>query len=189
MLHPRLYSSDNVKRMKHAQISVAVLAAMVCAYLIGTTLSSLREKWTAERQLRQSKTDAAALSREAANLRRQVAKQKGLGEGGVDAFAVQLSSWTKQRNIRIESVVPEGAPTVTQVKQDGSDLGTWNANRVRVKCRGEFWKVMDLLNLLGKPLFPAQLSSFRLEAEERSTGEVVTFDLVMTVYEKKGNNS
>lgn len=189
MLHPRLYSSDNVKRVKHAQIGVAVLAALVCTYLIGTTLSSLREIWTAEHQLRQGKTDAAALSREAANQRRQVAKQKDLGDGGVDAFAVQLSSWTKQRNIRIESIVPEGAPTVTQVKLDGSDLGTWNANRVRVKGHGEFRKVMDLLNLLGKPLFPAQLSSFRLEAEDRGAGGVVAFDLVMTVYERKGDNS
>lgn len=189
MLHPRLYSPDNIKRVKHAQIGVAVLAALVCTYLIGTTLSSLREIWTAERQLRQGKTDAATLSREAANQRRQVAKQKDLGNGGVDAFAVLISSWAKQRKIHIESVIPEGAPTVTQVKQNGSDLGTWNASRVRVKGRGEFWKVMDLLNLLGKPLFPAQLASFRLEAEDRGNGGFVAFDLVMVVYEKKGDNS
>jgi hypothetical protein len=175
--------------VKHAQIGVAVLAAIACTYLIGTTLSSLQEIWTAERQLRQGKTDAAALSREAANQRRLVAKQKDLGNGGVDAFAVKLSSWTKQRNIRIESIVPEGAPTVTQIKQDGSDLGIWNANRVRIKGRGDFWKVMDLLNLLGKPLFPAQLSSFRLEAEDRGIGGIVAFDLVITVYERKGDNS
>ncbi len=188
MLHPRLYSPDNVKRVKQAQIGVAILAALVCTYLIGTTLSSLRDIWTAEQQLRQGKTDAAALSRKAANQRRQAAVQKDLSKGGVDAFAVLISSLAKQRKIHIESVVPEGAPTVTQVKYEESDLGIWNANRVRVKGRGEFWKVMDLLNLLGKPLFPAQLASFRLEAEDQGTKGFVSFDLVMVVYEKKGDN-
>ena len=185
MLPPSLYNRENVDRLRYAQLAATGLALLICGYFVVKSLIAMQGAWTAERMLRRAKTDAAALSREAANQRRLEARLPPPSVGGVDSFAVQLVRWAADRKIRVESFVPEGAPTVTEITIDGSKLGVWNSSKVRVKGQGGYAELMSFLDEFRSPRMPVQLDSFALQSAGAGGKAVVSFDLVLTVYEKK----
>jgi len=189
VMHPSFYNPENARRIRNAQLGVAALSGIVCAYLVATTVMGMRDAWSVRSILRQEKTEVAALSRQEATERRQEAARPRVSAGGVDAFAVLLSEWADARGIRIESVVPEGSPAVTQVKYDSTDLGTWTTSRVRVKGTGQYQRLMDLLDKFRRPGFPAQIASFALQAAGARGDDVIAFDLVFIVYKEKGRES
>ncbi len=186
MLHPSLYNPENVSRLRYVQIGTAVVTGALCLYLAGTAVLSMREVWSAESRLKKGKMEAAALSREVASKSRQEAARPPASSGGVDAFAVKFSSWAAARRMQVESIVPEGTPVPTQIKVGGSDLGTWDATRIRVRGQGGYAELMDLLDELREPELPVKLESFALQAGTTNGKGIVEFDLVFTVYEKKG---
>lgn len=189
MIHPSFYSPENARRIRSAQLGIAALSGIVCTYLVATTAMGMRDAWSVRSLLRQEKTEVAALSRQEATERRQEAARPRPSAGGVDAFAVILSGWADARGIRIESVVPEGSPAVTQVNYDSTDLGTWNTSRVRVKGTGQYHRLMDLLDKFRRPGFPVQIASFGLQAAGDRGEGIIAFDLVFVVYKEKGRES
>ena len=164
MLIHQLYSPENVKRAKYAQIGVVILSALICGYLIVTTVLGMRDIWGAQEMLRRGKRESAELSRQSANDLRRESKYPATCNGGVDAFAVQFSAWANARNIHLDSFVPEGTPSPAQIKVDGSDLGLWNSSKVRVRGSGEYLQVMSLLDKFRCPNAPVQLESFSFQA-------------------------
>ena len=115
MARANLCNMENVRRARYAQIGATVVAACICGYLAITTLATMQEVWSAQRQLRRGKTDVAGLSRQAANERKLESKRPPPSDGGVDSFAVEISRWASERKIRIESFVPEGSPTPAEI--------------------------------------------------------------------------
>lgn len=183
MLMPGLCSRENVERAKYAQIGVAVIAVAVCGYLAITTVGTMRQACRARALLRAERMEAARLSRTASRMRQEAEREPAYSRGGLDLFAVRLAQWAAACGVRIESVAPEGAPVPNQIRVNEADLGTWNANNVRVQGRGRFAALQELLGRFGDPRFPVQLESFRLQSGV--SGGEVNFDIKMTVYEKK----
>jgi hypothetical protein len=181
-----LYEPENIKRVRLAQIAVTVLAITAGGYLAATTLFSMHEVWTAQQSLSAAKTEAAELSREAALERKAEQRRHGPEAGGVDAFAVRLANWAKPRGIRVESYTPEGAPTPTDVTSNDVKLGAWNANKVRIKGSGDYWQLVSLLNEFETTDVPVRLESFVLQSSQQGDLATVTFDLLLTVFEKVG---
>ena len=144
----------------------------------------LQETWSAEQMLRRQKTEAANLSRQASTEAHLEARLPPPSIGGVDSFAVQLARWAAVRGVRVESFVPEGAPAATEITLDGSKLGVWNASKVRVKGQGDYAQLMSLLDEFRNRRMPIQLNSFALQSAQAGGKGVVSFDLVLTVYEK-----
>jgi len=184
MPNPKLYSPENVERVRYAQIGVGVVTIAICGYLAITTVLSLRQGWGAEQALGQARMEFAALSRQAAVERRQEQLQPHPSGGGVDSFAVQMSAWAKARGIYLESLVPEGTPIPTDIAADGVKLGAWNASKVRIKGSGDFHQTMSLLDEFRDARLPVRLESFALQSLQRPGRSEVSFDLVLTVYEK-----
>jgi hypothetical protein len=185
MLPPNLYNRENVERLRYAQLAATGVAVVICGYLVITSLIGVQGTWSAERMLRRAKTEAAGLSREAARERRLEAKLSPPSDSGVDRFAVQFAEWAANREIRVESFVPEGTPTPTEITLDGSRVGLWNANKVRVKGQGGYAELMSLLDEFRNPCMPVQLDSFSLQSACAGDKTLVSFDLVLTVYENK----
>lgn len=189
MLSSKLYSSENVARAKYAQMIAVISAAIICGYLLFTTVFGTREIWQSQAMLKRGKTEKFQLAREANQLKAQEAKLTPPANGGVEAFAVELSKWANQRGLQIDSLVPEGAPAASEVTIDNIKLGTWAANQVRIQGQGQFDKFMDLLDQLRRPNMPIQLTSFTLQSPDGVEDAMVSFDLVLTVYEKKNGTS
>lgn len=185
MPHPRFYNPENVVRVRYAQIALALVAAVVCGYLAITTVLNMRGVWDAENSLRRAKAEAANLSRQASSEEKREATMPPPRSGGVDSFAVQVAGWARPRGISVESLIPEGSPTITEVAAGGAKLGTWAAHRVRVKGCGEFMQLMSLLDELKTTNTPVRLETFALQSAQSAGRGMVSFDLVLTVYEKK----
>lgn len=183
--NPRLYSPENVEKARYAQIAVTVLAVAVSGYLAFTTLSSIRQVWNAQSVLANERTESAGLSRQVGALKRQEAKQPSRSNGGVDVFALQLSRWAAEQGIKVEAVTPQGAPVANEVTVGNSNLGTWNSVIVRVEGRGDFSRVKDLLNRFRHPGMPVQLEAFAFQSEAGGDSDAISFDLTLTVYERK----
>lgn len=186
MLSPAFYNTDSLRKLGFAQAAFVGLAVVTCLYLAGTTFAAMREVWSARSMVRKCKAEAATLSRQSASEGRVEARHAQPGDGGVDAFAVRFSGWAAARSVQVESFIPEGAPAAIAVSVGGSDLGTWTASRVRVKGRGGFRQLMSLLDEFRDPGFPVKLESFSLQASRTASHSLVGYDLVLTVYEKKG---
>jgi|GEM_PF-1024439 len=186
---PKLYCAENVQRARYAQIAVAVLALAVSGYLVTSTFTGIREVWSAQRQLKQEKMETGKLSREVSAMKREQAKQPRAVACGVEAFAVKFSQWANERNVKVESLMPDGMPVETAVKVDDADLGTWNAIKVRVEGSGDFQRLVSLLDQLRSPGMPVQLESFSLQSSPSSGADNVSFELMLTVYEKKSGTT
>ena len=91
MPRPSIYNHENVQRLRYAQIGATILAAVICGYLSITTVLSMREIWGTDQLLREGKTEAASLSREAASEQRAESRLPPPSSGGVDSLAVQLA--------------------------------------------------------------------------------------------------
>ncbi|MGQ9454329.1 MAG: hypothetical protein ACUVRS_08195 [Armatimonadota bacterium] len=183
---PRLYSRENVPRVKFLQIIVAVITAGVCSYLMLQSFIVVSRSSNTERLLRRAKQNAASLSRELASEREREARKIPHSQGGIDAFAVELDRWARQEGVRVGSFVPEGTPTASEIVVNGLKLGVWNAYKVRVKGSGRYECLMRLLNRFRRPNMPVKLDSFSLQAASHAGDTpAVGFDLVFTVYERK----
>ena len=189
MLNPRLYSPDNVERARRVQIGVAILAAVLCAYMAFSTLTSMREVWAARRMLRGQKTKTVQLLRDAADLREQRVRQAPMPAGGVESFAVEFARSASAGGVKVESVTPNGVPAATEIKIGDAKLGTWNATRVRVQGRGEFTSVMDLVSEFSDPDLPVRLESFAFRSSGSAGDGAVEFNLLLTVYQQKGGTT
>jgi hypothetical protein len=189
MISPSLYSPENVARSKYIHGALIVLAAAICAYLIATTALSSGQIWKAESMLREEKAQAAGLSRDARKLRKQAVHGSVASSPGVASFAADFSRWASARRLRIESFAPEGEPTSSDVAVGQVKLGTWCANRVRVQGRGEFAGLMSLLEEFREPQAPVQLNSIALTSSGSGAGSLVSFNIVLTVYEQSGGPS
>ena len=184
-----IYTPENVQRARYALIGLTVVTVVVCGYLAIGAFMGMRELWTAEKLLRKGKTDAAALSRQESLERRQEDLRPPASDGGVDAFAVKISAWARQRNLNIDSFVPEGAPSVSEIKSGDSKIGSWASSRVRVEGAGEFADLIGFLDELRDPALPVQVQAFELQSVTSGDRQRVGFSLMLTVYEKKGGTS
>lgn len=189
MLPSQFYSFENVERAKYAQIGVVVISGLICAYLIITTFMGMREVWNTQSALRSGKEESIKLTHEAKELRQQSNNQPAPDDGGLEQFAVQFSQWAGSRGIKIESLCPEGSSSPTEVKLDNAKLGVWNMNKVRVKGSGLYPQFMSLMTKLTNPGMPVQLESFQIQSCESGRDGLISFDLMLTVYEKKAGAS
>jgi hypothetical protein len=174
-----------VRLAKYVQAVGAGLALVLCVYLGVQCGVAVANVSAAKRLLRKTKTEAANLARQFDRERDVEARQKPPPRGGVDFFAVKFDEWAQQERVRIESFVPEGAPTVNEIESDGVKLGTWNAFKVRAKGTGQYEAVIRLLNRFRHSDLPVRLDSFALYGNSDTGGLSISFDVVITVYEKK----
>ncbi|MCE5315390.1 MAG: hypothetical protein ABFD49_06315 [Armatimonadota bacterium] len=188
MINSRLYTSENVGRANSAKIGTAALTLLVCGYLIVTSALSARDIWGADRALHNERSAAASLSREAGEKRIRDSREPQPMPGGVEIFALAFSRWAAADGVRIESMMPEGAPVESEVSFGDVKLGKWNANKVRVEGEGAYPSLMSLLDRLKDPGMPVQLESFSIRAADNRAG-TVSFNLVLTVYEKKSGTT
>jgi hypothetical protein len=187
--NPKLYSPENVERARYAQIGVLVLAVAVSGYLAVATFSGIRRVWNAQSLLGSARMESGNLSRQAATLKRDEAKQPMRHDGGVDVFALQLSRWATEQGIKVESVTPQGAPVASDITVDNASLGTWNAVKVRVEGHGDYPRVLSLLNRFRDPGMPVKLESFAFQSASAGVNDEISFDLMLTVYERKAEAS
>lgn len=185
MLPPAFYTSENVKRAKYAQVATAILAGSVCAYLVFTTISGVRDVWNSEFALRRERQATVKLAKDAAKLRRDKCVQAAPSNGGLEHFAVAFSRWASARELEIDSIAPEGAPSLTPITFGNAKLGDWAVSKVRVKGSGPFTQFQSLLNGLSRPGMPVQLESMQIQSTDQSGNGSVSFDLLVTVYERK----
>lgn len=189
MINVRLYSPENVDRAKYAQIGMLVLAAAVCGFFAFSAVSSANEIWSAQKALSKEKKDLVNLTRQESKLHQEEAGLPPPSHGGVEEFAVMFANWAQEGNLYIESVVPEGTPTDSEIAVDDIQLGTWTASKVRVRGKGQFTELVALFDRFRKPGMPVSLDSFTLQTADENTVSYVAFELVLTVYEKKSGES
>lgn len=139
--------------------------------------------------LKVAQQDAVALSKTAASLQQKDAPRTPLHNGGVDVFALQMSRWAAEQKVNVESVTPQGAPTSSDISVGDVKIGEWDAVKVRVEGRGDYFKVLRLLNQFRNPGMPVKLESFAFHAETSGGVDEVRFDLMLTVYERKAKSS
>ena len=181
-----LYEPENMKRVRLAQLAVTVLTVAVGGYIAATALFSVHQVWDAQQSLATAKTESAELSRQAAQERRNEMRRVKPEDGGVDAFAVVFAQWAKPRGIRVETFTPEGPPATAAVASDGAKLGVWNASKVRIKGRADYQQLMSLLDEFETTQVPVRLESFVFQSAQQTDKVGVTFDLLLTVYERVG---
>lgn len=185
MISPRLHNPENVTRLRYARIGVTILCAALSAFLIITAVLSLRNVWSAESALKEGKSRVFQLTRNLNDMKLQEARRSHARSMGLDSFAVTFSGWARAQGVSVQSIVPEGAPSSSKVTFESADLGEWTACKVRVKGDAEFAKFMNLVEKFRDPEMPVQLESFGLQSTGSGRGSV-SFDLLLTVYEKKG---
>lgn len=184
MIHyPKLYAPENLERSRYAQIAALVVAVGVCGYMASKTLTEVRDVHRAQQNLSAEMQDARKLSRQSAIEEKREAALPPPSDGGLDIVAVQFSRWARELGVRIGSFTPEGTPTASEIKFGDVKLGNWNSYRVRVAGSGPFPNLMDLLDRFRDPGYPIRLESFSITSS--GDGGEVTFNLVVTVYEKK----
>jgi hypothetical protein len=179
-----LYEPENMRRVKLAQVAVIVLSVAVGGYIAVSTFLSMHEVWSAQQSLGAAKTESAELSRGVARQIKAEARLSPPETGGGDAFAVRFSQWARPRAIVIDSFTPEGAPIPSEIASGDAKLGSWNANKVRIKGDGDYWQVMSLLHEFEVTRMPVKIESFVLQSSQQAGRGTITFDLLLTVYEK-----
>ena len=184
MISPKLQTQENVSRLGYARIGVAIISAGFCGFLIINTVLGLRDIWSAEAGLKAGKSRIFQITRTLNDMKREDAHLSEMGATGVDSFAVSFATWAREQGVSVQSLVPEGAPSTSKVTFDDANLGDWDAAKIRVKGDADFGKFVGLLQKLRDPEMPVQLESFGLQSSGNSGG--VSFELLLTVYEKKG---
>lgn len=183
--YPKIYSPENVDRAKYAQIAVLILAVAISGYLAVSTFSAVRRVWKGQSLLSTARMESGSLSRQASVAKREEAKQPRRREGGVDVFALALSRWAAEQGVKVVAVTPQGDPVANDITVDDASLGTWNAVKVRVEGHGDFGRVVSLLNRFRDPGMPVKLESFLFQSASAGSNDAITFDLMLTVYERK----
>ena len=184
MLPSNFYRVENVYRTRHALIATAIAAALICIYLLAATVLDMRKLHQTQGSLRTLKAGSAELADKAelADLQQALCFAQS---SNVDAFAVRLASWADSRNVRLESLIPEGIAAEVEVNNDGKLLGKWKANKIGAQGHGRFEDVMYLLGVLRSSHIPVQLESFSLQSFGDGGNGSVAFQLLLTVYENK----
>jgi hypothetical protein len=188
MLPSSFYRPQNIQRVRYAHIAIAVTAAVFCGYLVVATLVDFHSLWLTEGLLARAKARSATLA-ERAQIGERQAGRLIPSSGGVELFATQVAKWAEARDVRMESLNPEGSPAAVEVKIGGTSLGQWQPNRVSVQGKGEFEQVMGLLEEFRGARMPARLEAFTLQALDSGAHGDVAFQLLLTVYEKKSEAS
>ncbi|MCE5321923.1 hypothetical protein LLG46_01250 [bacterium] len=183
MISAKYYTPENVDRAGKARIGAGVVALIICGYLIATSAISMREIWSANKALRKEKSAVISIKRDADIKRNRDASEPLASMGGVESFALAFTCWAKLDGVSVESIVPEGPPAASQITLGKVKLGSWNANKVRVRGNGEFTSLTRLLEKLRNPGMPIQLDSFSIESADSRIGKV-NYNLLLTVYEK-----
>lgn len=189
MKYVKLYSPGNVERARYVQIAVAAVAIAVCVFVMVSTVLGVQRVQRTESALDKAVFQCRTLSRAAEKLQEQAASQAFLSRGGVESFALQLSRWSRDSGVDVESLSPEGAPAAMDIKVGETKLGIWNAHKVRINGRGNFVQVMSVLNRLRNPHMPVQLDSVLVQAVDSGISGIVSFNVICTVYEKKIESS
>lgn len=182
----KLNSPANLETAKYAQIGIAIIAAAACGYMAITAMFGIRDAWSVRRQLGEQRAEVRHLEREVGRLRSRRQAREPSSCGGPEALAVALASWSRDRGITIDSVTPEGLPSPTEIKVGSASLGTWTSSKVRVRGQGKFPMLMQLLGEFREPDLPVQLESFAFESSNGAGSGRVAFDLLLTVYGRKG---
>ena len=188
MLPPSPSRAENVQRAKYAHIAIAVVAVVFCGYLVLMMMGDLRGLWQAQSAACRLKAESVKMAARAREAKQRQFEPTLIGSG-VEQFAVQMARWTSARHIRMESLTPEGSPTPVDVKVSNSSLGRWKANKVMVQGSGQFGQVMGLMDELLNPRMPVQLESFSLQAMSGGEDGSVSFQFVLTVYEKESEGA
>lgn len=189
MRYLNLYTPENVERAKYAQAVVAAVAVALCLFVLVTTVLGVQRVRNTEAAVREAVSHSRTLSRTSAALKDRAARQARMGRGGVDCFALQLSKWSREDRVEVESLSPEGAPASMDVRVGEITLGKWNVHKVRVAGRGEFTRVMSLLGRFRDPCMPVQMEAVQVTAVDSGISGIVTFNVLCTVYEKKSESS
>ena len=189
MKQPRLYTPENLRRMKHGQLVVGLIVLVVCGYLIFGTFGSLRGVWRTRRLISAANKESANTSRIAAKMVKQETGKPPVTDGGLDSFALCLSRLAREQSVSIESMDPEGASEGQEITVGDVKLGKWQAEKVRVTGAAGFVSFAALIHRLQNPQMPFRLDSFALRADRGDSDGSVTFDLVLTVYEKVNGES
>lgn len=187
MISPKLQTQENVNRLRYARIGVAIISAGLCGFLIVNTVLGLRDIWSAEADLKAGRSRIFQLASTLSNMKREQRNLSPMGSTGVDSFAVSFASWAREQGVSIQSLVPEGAPSTSKIEFEDADLGDWDAAKIRVKGDADFDKFVGLLRKFRDPEMPVQLESFGLQSGGGSG--TISFELLLTVYEKKGTAS
>jgi hypothetical protein len=185
MLPSYLYSPENVHKSRYAHIGVALLAVVICGYVVLAMTFDLRGLQQSETSLGRLKAEATELARQSRDSMRGKSVMMVTRDGGVELFAMHLANWASARGVKIESLTPEGASSTVDVKNQDVSIGQWTSQSLRVQGCGQFEHVMELLEQLKDPLVPAEMQSFSLQALNNGMDGSVTFQILMTVYEKK----
>lgn len=185
MLPKYLYNPDNVDRSRYAQIGVIALAVVLCGYAFIVLSLDMRALKQSKSSLAQLKLNEKKLMRQSKGSLKDSLTTEAATDAGVERFAADVAGWAKARRVQIESLTPEGSPGTVDVKIEDTPLGQWTSQTLRVQGRGQLNKVMELLDQLRNPIVPSELKSFSLQALNNGSDGSVTFQLVLTVYEKK----
>lgn len=184
-----LYSPENVERAKYAQAAVATVAIAVCVFVLVKTVLGVQRVQRTETAVHQAVSQSRTLSRASTALQEKAARQVRMGGGGVDAFALELSNWSREARVDVESLSPEGTPATMDVRLGDTKLGMWTVHKVRINGRGDFTRVMSLLNRLRHPQMAVKLESVLVQGVDSGISGVVSFNVLCTVYEKKSESS
>ncbi len=186
MPSPKFYCAENIAKVRSAQFAVMALSAIICIYFISTTIISYRTIWSIEKDLIRERENAADAMKMASESRKSNLSALPQSTGGIEFFAVQISNWARENNLKIDSLTPEGLPCLTEINAGDLRLGMWNANKVRVQGSGGYSQIMVLFEKLLDPRNPLQIESFSLRSNSNENTDRIGFDLFLTVYEKKG---
>ncbi|MCX6345342.1 MAG: hypothetical protein NT018_09765 [Armatimonadetes bacterium] len=177
------HNMNNVGRMKHVAYAVVLLGMVISGILAVNALIGLREVLDCELAQQARRTELSQLSLQLVQMQRLPSNER-LSPGGLEVFAVTLFDWAKARNVNVSSIVPEGVPVSTEVEISGTRIGKWKACLVRVKGEAHYANAMNLIAQLRNIPTPVEVASCSLKSTDAMNGEI-SFDLVLTVYEKQ----
>ena len=178
---------ENAYRSKRAFIVIAILAVIICAVQLVGVIRELRSVNEARKSLSISSGDLDRITRQLPDMRRLAVAGRA-SSGGLDLFATTLSESAKSLGVSITALLPEGSPSASDIVVSDTKLGTWNATRLRVKGMAPFTNAMAFLDTFRGLMEPVRIDCYTVESNDTGHGEV-SFELVLTVYEKRNGAS
>lgn len=189
MLPSSFCSSDNVRRARQYRIAAIVLTGAVSACIAFSTIAEARGLLRSMASLRVLRAEKARMSGQVKTSELRASSFRSIGNGGVDAFAVQFTGWARTRGVRIDSLNPAGANTALDTAKTDKSLGRWTSEKVKIEGAGSFEKVLGLMEALGSPSMPVQLQSYSMVAIDNGKSGDVAFTLEVNVFKENGSVS
>lgn len=181
--------SGSVDRIKYAFGCTVAAAAILGVYAIWTTVSATKQSLISEHALAARKAELVRLTSEAKSLQGSHSQRLTQSSTGVAPFAVQMATWARAHNVGIESLAPEGEPMTETVDFQNSTLGQWSVSRVNVRGQGQLEQVAQVLKELCEHGSPSRLESFSLQSLNNGSTGRIEFQIIVTVYQKKGREA